>query len=158
MQIVNGQTYTFDFAPSGIDLSGPASSIGSDMVSSLIAAGFPISNVNYSDGGTLFGYLSTSSAAIAFQYDGDATDSDSLGNAMANQLNSDFTFSSFTYSGVRAGDVPAPDSATAAVDKAINKTKSALPSFTTLLLIGLAALLAAIGVFGFSSAAGNKVA
>jgi hypothetical protein len=150
MQVQTGQHYTFSFTPGGIDLSGPFSSLGNSVVQSLIDAGFPLQGATASQAGDLLGYATVKDINISFTYTGAVTESDTLGQAMADHLNADFFSTSFTFSGAQGGEVAAPGSLT-------DLTKN-LPSATSIgigvVAIGLIALL----VFGFSEGLGKGVA
>jgi hypothetical protein len=150
MQIVNGQKYTFHFQPSGVDMSGPFSNQGDAVVKSLIDAGFPIASPSATQGGTAFGYLGVKNIDVAFTYEGLDTDDQSLGNAMANHLTSDFVTSYFTYGGSDSGKVTDPGSLTAMEDK----ITSALPSWG---IAAVAVLLIAVGIYSFAGHAAERI-
>lgn len=149
MQILKGQHYTFIFTPSGIDLSGPFSEQGTAVIKSLVDAGFPLGNPTWSQGGTGLGYLIVGQIAVSFTYNGTETDDSSLGEAMQNQLNSDFTLSSFNYENAEAGDVPASGSPT--------EIAKSVPSLPTLGIGALAIVVLLVAVFAFSESVGARV-
>ncbi len=159
MNMVSGGRYTLSFAPSGIDLSGPFSDQGTAVVDSLIKGGFPLGNPTWTQGGTGLGYLNISDINVSFVYNGTDTDSDTLGQAMASELNADFSLSSFTYSGAVGENVAAPGSATATAQEAAAAAaaaaKAALPSTSTIVIVVAIGLLA-VAVYSFSGAAASK--
>lgn len=154
ISIIAGQQYTFGFTPSGIDLSGPFTDQGSSVVASLQKAGYPISNVSWTQAGLALGYLGVSDIEVSFQYNGNDTDSDTLGEAMAAELTGDFSTASFTFSGAQAGNVAASGSAT----DDLNKVKAALPSPSTIGIAALIIFVLGIAVYSFAGAAGSKLA
>ncbi len=157
MQIVSGGQYTFSFTPSGIDLSGPFSDQGAAVVASLVKGGFPIGSPTWTQGGVGLGYLTVNDINISFTYQGTDTDSDTLGQAMAAELNADFSLSSFTFSGAASGNVAAPGSLTSTENAASNAVKAALPSASTVGIVVVIIGLLAVAVYSFSGAAASKV-
>jgi len=153
MQIVNGGQYTFSFTPSGIDLSGPFSEQGSAVVASLVKAGYPISNPTWTQSGTGLGYLNVADINVSFVYTGQEADSQSLGEAMANELSSDFSTASFTFSVATGGDVAAPGSPT----DILNAAKKDLPSPSTVGIVVVVVALLAIAVHAFAASAATRV-
>jgi len=153
MQIQKGKTYTFNFSTIGSD---PWTVGRNDALLSkaVFDAGFPVSVITGSESGGSTGYANIS---MSFVYNGQDTDSDTLGNAMQDAINSPGLGGDLIVTFESADSEDTTGSTAAAIDAGVTKVKAAIPNPTTLGIGALFILLLVVAVFAFSESVGARV-
>jgi len=161
MQIVKGQDYTFHFSTTGNDIAGTMGQIDALAAQGLVDEGFPISIkfLGVSSSGNTLGLGGPGVIDVAFTYNGQDTDSDSLGNAMQDSLNAATPFGRFSNLVVNFESVDEGNTTTGIFNADIVKpVKAILPSPAAVGIGALAILLLVVAVFAFSRGLGEGIA
>lgn len=175
MDIISGNDYTFHFSTRGQSVLGTMGQVDSLAAQGIIDAGFPISvswhGVDESGSGILstLGLGGATYFSIAFTYNGQTTDDNSLGNAMQDALNNSNAFGVLSGITVNYESADAGNTTTGLVNQAITGTESAvsttitavkkqIPSPTTIGITVILISIVLIAVYSFSGHAGTRLA